>query len=191
MPYLFRSFPQVNYSLKKNKNFELLTNITLRFKVRDIIKNRTAIYFDYVVKDSDRPDIIASKYYDDPSLDWIIFLVNDIVDPYYDWPLNDESFDSYMRTLYGSTAEAKSTVFEYRKIINNQSVRFDGKIIPKRTVVVDLNTYNSLAATDREQISAYDYYFEQNAEKRKIKILDKQFVSSLVREVDLIFSDLN
>ena len=191
MPYLFRSFPKVNYSLKKNKNFELLTNITLRFKVRDIIKNRTAIYFDYVVKDSDRPDIIASKYYDDPSLDWIIFLVNDIVDPYYDWPLSDESFDSYMRTLYGSTAEAKSTVFEYRKIINNQSVRFDGKIIPKRTVVVDLNTYNSLPATDREQISAYDYYFEQNVEKRKIKILDKQFVSSLVREVDLIFSDLN
>ena len=191
MPYLFRSFPKVNYSLKKNKNFELLTNVTLRFKVRDIIKNRTAIYFDYVVKDSDRPDIIASKYYDDPTLDWIIFLVNDIVDPYYDWPLNDESFDSYMRTLYGSTAEAKSTVFEYRKIINNQSVRFDGKIIPKRTVVVDLNTYNSLPATDREQISAYDYYFEQNVEKRKIKILDKQFVSSLVREVDLIFSDLN
>ena len=191
MPYLFRSFPKVNYSLKKNKNFELLTNVTLRFKVRDIIKNRTAIYFDYVVKDSDRPDIIASKYYDDPTLDWIIFLVNDIVDPYYDWPLSDESFDSYMRTLYGSTAEAKSTVFEYRKIINNQSVRFDGKIIPKRTVVVDLNTYNSLPATDREQISAYDYYFEQNVEKRKIKILDKQFVSSLVREVDLIFSDLN
>ena len=191
MPYLFRSFPKVNYSLKKNKNFELLTNITLRFKVRDIIKNRTAIYFDYVVKDSDRPDIIASKYYDDPTLDWIIFLVNDIVDPYYDWPLNDESFDIYMRTLYGSTAEAKWTVFEYRKIINNQSVRFDGKIIPKRTVVVDLNTYNSLPATDREQISAYDYYFEQNVEKRKIKILDKQFVSSLVREVDLIFSDLN
>jgi len=191
MPYLFRSFPQVNYSLKKNKNFELLTNITLRFKVRDIIKNKTAIYFDYVVKDSDRPDIIASKYYDDPTLDWIIFLVNDIVDPYYDWPLNDEGFDSYMRTLYGSTATAKSTVYEYRKIISNQTVRFDGKIIPKRTVVIDENTYNSLAATDREQITAYDYYFEQNTEKRKIKILDKRFVSRLVREVDLIFSDLN
>jgi len=191
MPYLFRSFPQVNYSLKKNKNFELLTNVTLRFKVRDIIKNRTAIYFDYVIKDSDRPDIIATKYYDDPTLDWIIFLVNDIVDPYYDWPLNDEGFDSYMRTLYGSTAAAKSTVFEYRKIITKANVRFDGKIIPKRTVVVDENTYNSLVATDREQISAYDYYFEQNTEKRKIKILDKQFVSTLIREVDLIFSDLN
>tara|TARA_E500000318_G_scaffold11986_1_gene10854 strand:- start:3930 stop:4505 length:576 start_codon:yes stop_codon:yes gene_type:complete len=191
MPYLFRSFPQVNYSLKKNKNFELLTNVTLRFKVRDIIKNKTAIYFDYVVKDSDRPDIIASKYYDDPTLDWIIFLVNDIVDPYYDWPLNDEGFDSYMRTLYGSTATAKATVYEYRKVISNQTVRFDGKIIPKRTVVIDENTYNSLAATDREQITAYDYYFEQNTEKRKIKILDKRFVSRLVREVDLIFSDLN
>ena len=67
----------------------------------------------------------------------LIFLVNDIVDPYYDWPLNDESFDSYMRTLYGSTAKAKTTIYEYRKIINNQSVRFDGKMVPKRTVVVD------------------------------------------------------
>ena len=191
MAFYFRPFPKISYDIKKNKLPLLLTNVTARYKIRDVLKSKVAIYYDYIIKDSDRPDLIAYKYYDDETLDWLIYLVNDIIDPYYDWPLKQDAFEKYMRTLYGSTAEAKSTVFEYRKIINNQSVRFDGKIIPKRTVVVDLNTYNSLAATDREQISAYDYYFEQNAEKRKIKILDKQFVSSLVREVDLIFSDLN
>ena len=189
MPYLFRSFPKVNYSLKKNKNFELLTNITLRFKVRDIIKNRTAIYFDYVVKDSDRPDIIASKYYDDPSLDWIIFLVNDIVDPYYDWPLKQDAFNKYMTTLYGSVSGAQATVYEYRKILNSQSVLFDGTIIPERYVVVDLNTYNGLATNARREVDAYEYYEELNNKKRQIKLLDKRFASDVKSEVELIFGE--
>ena len=82
MAYYFKEFPKTRYSLKKNNNFELLTNITLRYKLRNSIKKRTAVYYDYVVKDSDRPDIIAEKYYEDSRLDWVIFLVNDIIDPY-------------------------------------------------------------------------------------------------------------
>lgn len=191
MAYYFKEFPKIRYSLKKNKNFELLTNVTLRYKLRDSIKNRTAVYYDYVVKDSDRPDIIAEKYYEDSRLDWVLFLVNDIVDPYYDWPLNHESFQEYMKTIYGSLSAAHSTVYEYRKILNQQSVLSSGVVIPKRTVVVDLNTYNSLVASERESISGYDYYEEKNEEKRKIKILHKNFVPELVREVELIFSGIN
>lgn len=41
MAYYFKEFPKIRYSLKKNKNFELLTNVTLRYKLRDSIKNRT------------------------------------------------------------------------------------------------------------------------------------------------------
>ena len=80
--------------------------------------------------------------------------------------------------------------YEYRKILTNQSVRNDGSVIPKRTVVVDLNTYNSLVATDREIIYAYDYYLEQNDKKRRIKILDKKFVGQLIRDVEVIFSEI-
>lgn len=188
MSFYFKPFPKVRYSLKKNKNFELLTNITLRYKLIEAIKNKVAIYYDYVVKDSDRPDIVAEKYYGDSSLDWVLFIVNDIVDPYYDWPLNAEEFDSYMRSLYGSVPAAKSSVYEYRKIIHEQSVRIDGSIIPKKTVVVDLNTYNSLAATEREIIYGYSFYDEQNEKKRNIKILDKRFIGQLETEVDLIFN---
>lgn len=191
MAYYFTEFPKTNYSLKKNKNFELLTNVTLRYKLRDTIKNKSAIYYDYIVQDSDRPDIIAEKYYDDSRLDWIIFLVNDIVDPYYDWPLNEQAFKDYMKSIYGSTSAAHQTVHTYRKVINQQKVISSGIIIPKRTVNVDLNTYNSLVATERESISGYDYYFEENEKKRKIKILDKSFVPSIVREVELIFSGLD
>ena len=175
--------------LKKNRLPLLLTNVTARYKIRDALKNKVAIYYDYIVKDSDRPDLIAFKYYDDETLDWLIYLVNDIIDPYYDWPLSQDAFNKYMKTLYGSVDAAKATVFEYRKILNKQSVLFDGTIIPERFVVVDQNVYNGLATDLRREVDAYEYYEEENNEKRKIRLLDKRFVGLVVAEVETIFGE--
>ena len=187
MAFYFRPFPKIQYDIKKNKLPLLLTNVTARYKIRDILKNKVAIYYDYVVKDSDRPDLIAYKYYDDETLDWLIYLVNDIIDPYYDWPLSQDAFEKYMRSLYGSTSVARATVYEYRKILNGQSVLFDGTIIPERYVVVDLNTYNGLATNARREVDAYEYYEEQNNAKRRIRILDEKFASQIKSEIELIF----
>ena len=166
-----------------------MTNVTARYKIRDVLKDKVAIYYDYIVKDSDRPDLIAYKYYDDETLDWLIYLVNDIIDPYYDWPLQQDAFEKYMKTLYGSVSVAQATVFEYRKILNKQSVLFDGTIIPERYVVVDQNVYNETAANMRREIDAYEYYEEQNNEKRKIRLLDRRFAQDVKSEVELIFGE--
>ena len=189
MAFYFRPFPKISYDIKKNKLPLLLTNVTARYKIRDALKNKVAIYYDYIVKDSDRPDLIAFKYYDDETLDWLIYLVNDIIDPYYDWPLSQDAFNKYMKTLYGSVDVAKATVFEYRKILNKQSVLFDGTIIPERFVVVDQNVYNGLATDLRREVDAYEYYEEENNEKRKIRLLDKRFVGLVVAEVETIFGE--
>ena len=188
MSFYFNNFPLVSYNFKKNNNFELLTNITLRYKIRDIIKSTASIFYEYSVKDEDRPDIIAHKYYNNSTLDWIILITNDIIDPYYDWPLNNDNFNKYMTNIYGSVSSSQTTVYEYRQILSEAKVTFDNKIIPKRTVVVDLNTYNSLVATDREIIYAYDYYQEQNDKKRNIRLIDKEFVEPIISEVRNIFA---
>ena len=189
MAFYFRPFPLVRYDVKKNKLPLLLTNVTARYKIRDILKNKVAIYYDYIVKDGDRPDNIAFKYYEDETLDWLIYLVNDIIDPYYDWPLDQDAFNKYIRTLYGSVAGAKGTVFEYRKIITKQKVLFDGTNVPERYVVVDQNTYNTLGATDRREVDAYEYYEEENNKKRRIRLLDKRFAANVKSEVEVIFGD--
>jgi len=188
MSFYFRPFPKVDYQLKKNNNPLLLTNITLRFKLRETLKTKAAIYYDYIVKDSDRPDLVAYKYYEDETLDWVLFLINDIVDPYYDWPMDQRTFDNYMKSLYGSIDSAKSIVFQYRKIINQQGHLIDGTVIPKRTVVIDTNTYNSLAPASREIIYAYNHYEDLNDNKRRIRILDKNFIGVVTSEVENIFS---
>ena len=189
MAFYFRPFPKVQYDLKKNKLPLLLTNVTARYKIRDILKNKVAIYYDYIVKDGDRPDNIAFKYYEDETLDWLIYIVNDIIDPYYDWPLDQDAFNKYIRTLYGSVAGAKGTVFEYRKIITKQKVLFDGTNVPERYVVVDQNTYNTLAADLRREVDAYEYYEEENNNKRRIRLLDKRFAANVKSEVEVIFGD--
>ena len=116
-------------------------------------------------------------------------IVNDIIDPYYDWPLNYQNFINYMKSLYASVDGAKSTVYEYRKILSEQTTLIDGTVIPKRTVVIDQNTYNNTAANLREEIDAYEFYEEQNNAKREIKLLDERFVPDVKLEVEAIFSE--
>ena len=188
MAFYFRPFPKVTYDIKKNKLPLLLTNVTARYKIRDELKQRAAIFYNYTVKEQDTPSNVAFRYYDDETLDWVLFLINDIVDPYYDWPLSYNAFNEYMKSLYGSVDSAKSTVFEYRKILNDTSHLIDGTVIPKRTVVVDTNTFNSLAPAVRETIYAYNYYDELNDAKRRIRILDKDYVGVVIREVENIFN---
>tara|TARA_A100001201_G_scaffold121230_1_gene104878 strand:- start:2299 stop:2877 length:579 start_codon:yes stop_codon:yes gene_type:complete len=189
MSFYFRPFPKISYDLKKNNLPLVLTDITKRYKIRDILQQKAAIYYNYTVRDGDRPDLIAFKYYGDETLDWLIFLCNNMIDPYYDWPLDYRKFTAYMKSLYGSVDAAKSTVYEYRQILNDTSTLIDGTVIPKRTIVVDQNTYNNLAANAREEIDAYEYYEEQNNLKREIKLLDEKFVPEILSEVESIFSE--
>ena len=187
MPFFFEPFPTVDYDIKKNGKTEVLTNLTLRFKLQEVLKNRTAVFYDYIVKEGERPDVIAHKYYDDASLDWIILLTNDIINPHFDWPLDFLSFQRFLRKKYGSVQTANDGVHHYEKIIRSQSVLFDGTIIPEKTVQVDLDTYNTLAADSRKSISNFTFEENLNEDKRNIKILDKKFVTGLLNQVETIF----
>lgn len=188
MAFFFKPFPTVSYDLKKNNKPAILTDVTVRFKIQEILQNRTAVYYEYNVKDGERPDIIAFKYYKDPSLDWVILLTNNIIDPFYDWPLDSASFDRYIRAKYGSPSVAQSTVHHYEKILNTQSTLFDGTVIPERTVIVDQATYNGLAPTARRIVYNYDYELDLNEQKANINILDKKFLPSILNQVNNIFA---
>ena len=187
MPFFFESFPTVNYDVKKNNKLEILTNLTLRFKVQEIVNGRTAVFYNYTVKENERADVIAHKYYNDASLDWIILLTNNIINPSFDWPLDYQSFIRYVRKNYGSVATAQATIHHYEKIIRSQSVLFDGTIIPEKTVWVDEDTYDTLDPANRKTVTALDYENELNEDKRNIKILDKKYVNPIINEVDAIF----
>ena len=187
MSFFFEPFPKVNYDIKKNGKIENVTNIMLRFKIVDELKKQQSNYFDITVDDGDRPDVVATKVYENPELDWLILMINDIIDPIYDWPMGGRILEDFIRSKYGSIPAAQATVHEYRKILNEKSVLFDGTVVPRRTLVVDETSYNSLGVNERESIDKYHYEIELNDQKRQIKIVDPQQVSRLLNRIEDIF----
>ena len=188
MNFYFSDFPQVKYYIKKNGKVEFLTNITLRYKILEVLKTNESGYYTYSISDGENAEDVAFNFYEDPKLSWIIFLVNNIYDPHYDWPLSYNDLIRFIRKKYGSIPEAQSTVHEYRKIIKESEVLFDGTIIPKKTYVIDETTYNTLSVNDKELISKYDYEVELNDSKRNIKLISPDNLRNILSEIREIFN---
>lgn len=187
MAFYFQPFPTIEYDVKKNGKTTTMTNLFLRFKIVDAFKKQQAVYYNYTVKDGERADVIAFKYYNDASLDWIIYLINDIIDPQFDWPLDRKSFENFIIKKYGSLSSAHSTTHHYEQIIQQQQVLFDGTVIPEKTIEIDLTTYNSLAAADKKIITSYEYEDKLNEDKREIKLLSEQYLFDLLNQVEEAF----
>ncbi len=172
IPY-FAKFPIILYDIAGNKVQKVVTDIVHRAKIRDIVINNTAVYYPYTVTDSDTPEIIAAKYYGFSGYHWLVLMANDIIDPYYDWPLDYDNFQASMNALYGDLRIAKQTLFNYLDEFGN---------------VIDQTTYNALPDEERSTISAYDYWFSINENKRNIKLVDKIYVDRIDQELNKLFS---
>lgn len=108
MPGYFNFFPTENYSNT------IVSNIIAKVKFDESVQRNLAVFYPYTVTEGERPDLIAAKYYDDPTLDWLIYLANDITDPYYDWHMNQNQFADYINLKYGSSAKASEKIMYFR-----------------------------------------------------------------------------
>ena len=105
----FDRFPLVDYDGTPVKNILSKVDFTDETK-RDIYSN-----FDYVVQEGlDRPDVLSYTYYNSSMYDWLIYLSNQIVDPYHDIFRNQEDFYNHITKKYGTLASARNTIMYYR-----------------------------------------------------------------------------
>lgn len=58
---------------------------------------------EYKIKDYDTPENICYRLYGDSSLSWILLYLNSIIDPFYDWPLNNDELRKYCVNKYGQS----------------------------------------------------------------------------------------
>ena len=112
----FANFDSINYSLDDNNlDFKQIKNPLTRVSIiRDVLEN-LQIFYQYQMKDSDDPEVIASKLYDDPNRYWVVMFANNLIDPYYDIPLNYDELDSLVTQKYGSIANAQSEIHHYER----------------------------------------------------------------------------
>lgn len=105
----FDRFPLVNYNGAVAKN--ILTKVDLTKKSKQEVQSK----FDYVLDENvNRPDLLSYVTYNSSYYDWMIFLTNNIIDPYHDYYKTEEVMKEYIANKYSSLENALDVILYYR-----------------------------------------------------------------------------
>lgn len=148
----FKKFPIITYDIEKNSQSEFVTNIFKRVKFLESAKNNASVIFEYTVKDSDKPEIIADKIYGSVEYFWIILLLNDIINPFDDWVKNSKELENYILKKYGNFDGIHHYEDAFGCVVNSTEI-------------------------GARPISNYEHENKINESKRKIKLLDPRYLS--------------
>ena len=185
MSEFFQHYPQISYNISGTKPAKLKTVINLmeKAKIKSAIKDDIVAYFPYSIMEGERPDHVSVKTYGNVKYTWLIFLINDITDPIYDWPLGSREFGAYVKNKYGSLATAKNSIHQYEKILRTR-VEATGTTdpIPEARIIIDETTYDTLAVDARNIKYCYDWEVDRNEAKRDIKLIDSLYVADILSE---------
>ena len=99
------------------QQYKVAKNIFRRFKINESALD-TAMYFrKLTVTDADRPDVISQKVYGTSDYDWVILMSNNVINPYFDWPMSQPVLDDYINQKYAAPYEVKH--YETREVKNS------------------------------------------------------------------------
>jgi hypothetical protein len=100
----FSSFPTISYSNTA------VTDITRRVTIPQSVLRQPTAFSPYTVEAGQRDDTVAFLYYGQDDDDWLVWLANQIVDPYYGWYLDIDELGRHVIAKYGSLADAMQRV---------------------------------------------------------------------------------
>ena len=86
--------------MDETKNQILVTDIFRRMRIKNNVMNASFFYDVYRVQDGERPEHIADRVYGSSEYHWVILMMNDIVDPFHDWPLGVRQEERFMEAKY-------------------------------------------------------------------------------------------
>lgn len=110
MSKYFSYIPKFNYSIDDTNAVKFVTNIVSSPSIEPSFIENTSVYYTYEIRDGDTPDNLAAKFYGSSERYWIILMMNNIVDPQYDWPLKYDEFNRYVDIKYYGVDHANSYV---------------------------------------------------------------------------------
>jgi len=108
----FKNFNTIQYGNSTSNT--AVVDITERVVTLQNIQINPYLYYPLDITEGDRADQIAYTNYSDPYSSWVLYLTNNIIDPYYDWYLTQDQFNSFIELKYGSLANATQTIAFWR-----------------------------------------------------------------------------
>ena len=169
----FSRFPLMAYDIKGNEKYKLLPDILRRVKLRSGIRSGSFMFDNYDVKDGERPEDIAFKWFGDPEYHWVVLMTNNITDRYYQWPLTQPQFQEHLKDKYGAGNEDAVHHYEITQTSGPTSSR-------DYSHMVECNSDE----TNPSIITNRQYEQRKQDEYRQIRLLDKRYIGTFVEEFD-------
>jgi hypothetical protein len=159
---------------------KLLPDILRRVKLRTTFNSGGILFDKYDVKEGERPEDVAFKWFGDPELHWIILMTNNVTDRYYDWPMNQVQFAEYLTDKYGTNVDA---IHHYEVTKDSGRTTSKGPSDYSHKVEVNSDTDNASSISNRE------YEEREQDKKRQIQLLDKSLVGDFIAEFDRLITE--
>ena len=173
MAKFFESFPRIAYNLTGvNTNTTVVTDIFRRVKIRNKLADNVVLFDRYDVTEGEKPEDIAYKLYGSPDYFWIVTIVNNIVNRYYDWPLDEYVFQQYVKDKYANP----DGIHHYEKLQSSGKQQGDGPADYSHLIEVSNGDNGGTAVTNIE------YERREQDKKRQIKILSPEYVGVFEQE---------
>lgn len=185
----FRNIPDIEYDTKpiqypfSESEYVVAKNFFRRYQVNPDVFSYAVYFKKYAVLEGEKIYQVAEKAYDDPFLDWVIILSNNLVNPQFDWPLSEYDLRKFCEKNYD---DPYGTIKFYRTV---KVLKEDGTPIIKENLIVDETFYNgTYTYWDKNQvknisgnvvstpITIFEDEQEKNEKKREIFLLKPPYL---------------
>jgi hypothetical protein len=159
------------------------------------------VFYPYDIQEGDTPEIIAYKYYGDSYKYWMVLFANQIMDPQWQWPIDNLTLDNYLSDKYPNT-NVDTTIHHYLKTVT--SVDNTSRTSTITETIIDLTAYNALArttrsytlpngstvtvTTDKSSVNIYDYEMSVNEKNRSIRLINAVYADQLEKEFQTLMA---
>ena len=164
--------------MKNDNNYKLLPDILKRVKQRNAIKSGQFIFDTYDVVDGEKPEDVAYKWFGDAQLHWVILMTNNVLDRYYDWPMNQVQFQEYLEDKYSNP----DGIHHYELTQDSGRTTSQGPSDYSHKVEVTSDTSNASSISNRE------YEEREQDKKRSIRLLNQKFLPDFLAEFDKLIT---
>ena len=168
----FTNFEKGYYDLKGDGNQKLVTDLMTRVKVREKVIDEMSLYDSYDVPNGERPEDTAFKHFGSAKYHWVILLTNNITDVYYDWPMSDQDFETFVRDKYANP----DAIHHYEVSQSSGKTAAQGPDDYSYLIEVNSDASGAQSVSNRE--------FEQRLQdqKRSINLLNPSYLTTFLEE---------
>ena len=175
----FSRFPMMVYDMKDDNNYKLLPDILRRIKTRSAIAASLSLFDTYDVRNGERPEDIAFKWFGDAELHWVILMTNNVTDRYYGWPMNDVQFQEFLEDKYDNP----DAIHHYEVTKSSGITTPQGPNDYSHKVEVNSDEVGAVSVSNRE------YEEREQDKKRSIRLLDKRYLNEFIEEFNNLISE--